>query len=212
MANELPGGRGERFGQDSLVERDEAYELRRLLQRRGTGWFITTMGENVFPHFDVTGVNFTASQLQFFYIPDRFANTKVSEARLTVATLDAGSTLRSALYIMDKTPTHRFVKIAGTEVVFDSSSTGLKKVTLGRQVDIPGNAKLFLGFWSSSAVTVVEGFQSGTAGDSRVVRQRAVAAVTAPLGYEYFMNTTSLTTDNDAPWVVYLSPEAASIF
>lgn len=210
----LPGGYGEFFGPDAGLNRDEAYDTRRRLDVPRNGWFLSTVGENIYTHQDLVGVTTVASQLSFFYIPDRMRRVLLREARINVLTADPASTVRTAIYLYDNYERQRrLVKIPASEVVFDSSTTGLKKITLARDIDIPTEAKLFLARWGSSAAAALEGYQSGAGVAPRVLQQRIIAGVVPPFASSYDFNQIARTNSaEDTPLIAYLSPDAVQVF
>lgn len=210
----LPGGRGPHLGPDAQVNQDEAYDVRRRLEPLRDGWLISTVGENIYTHLDVTAVAFSANELAFYYIPDRVRRVLLREARLNVASAVASATMRSAIYIYDNRETQRrLVKLPGSESIFDCSSTGLKRVQLSRDIELPIEAKCFIGSWASSASIAVEGYQSGAGAAPRVIRQRAIAGVVPPLGNSYrFADIPVSSGAGDTPLIAYLSPDAVEVF
>lgn len=206
----LPGGRGEQADQ---IAQDESYDVRRRLDPLEDGWLVSTVGENIYTSLSSTSSVLTANQLMLFYSPDRVRRVLCREARLSVVTASAGATLRTALYIYDNREVHRrLVKVPGSEASFDASTTGRKTTRLSRDVELPIEAKLFIGFWSSSAAVEVEGSAPGV-GASTVVRRRAISSVSAPLGTSYdFNQIATLDTAQGVPLVAYLSPDAMQVF
>lgn len=213
MSDQLPGGRGERFGRDAGVDADEALDVRRRLSTSGNGWLLSTVGETVFGHADVTAVIFTASQLGLYYIPARTQGMTARAVRISVAVAVLGATFRSAIYVYDKAQgKRRFTKIAGTEAVFPGDTVGLVQVTLPRDVPLAASDKLFIARWASDPALAVEGYQSGAGTAPRVVRTRALNSVTPPLGAAYGIEALPIDTGMvDTPLIAYLSPDAAEV-
>lgn len=206
----LPGGRGE---QADPIAQDESYDVRRRLDPLKDGWLISTVGENIFTSLSSVASVLTANQLMLFYTPDRVRRVLCREARISVITAAAGATARTALYVYDnREKPRRVFKVPGSEATFDAASVGRKNITLSRDLELPIEAKLFIGFWSSSALIEVEGLAPGTTA-SPLLRRRAISSVAAPLGTSYdFNQIATLDTAQGVPFVAYLSPDAVQVF
>lgn len=207
----LPGGRGEL--QDPLAQ-DESYDVRRRLDAPKDGWLISTVGENIYSHLDVTGVLATANQLSFFYVPDRTRRVLLRSARINVAAAVASSTYRAALYIYTHIESQRrLLKVPGSEVLFSGAATGLQETRMSRDIELPTEAKCFIAAWSSSAALALEGYQSGAGAAPRVLRRRAISSVTPPFGGSYALSKIPVADAAiDTPLIAYLSPDALEVF
>jgi hypothetical protein len=201
----LPVGYGQTTGTDAYIRNAESQALRAALTPREGGWLITTVGENIMTHHDVTGVLMTADRLLLMYVPARTSAVKVAEARINVATAVAATTVETALFYYEN---QVFKRIPGTYAIFNSASTGLKTKLLDI-ADVLPDTKVFIGIVAHGGTPALEGFQSGAGGSPRVILQRSISSITA-LGSRYELAQTSTNT-GDSPMVGYLSNQAALV-
>lgn len=207
----IVGGRGNRKAEDAAINQAESQNVRQLLNNVNRGWILSTIGESVFAHQDVTGVLATANSLALFYIPERVNTIRAYEARIKVSVAAASSTYRTALYFYRRDPQPEFVKVVGSEAVFSGASTGLLTSKLAVQVDVPTDARLFMARVCTDATVAVEGFQSGTVTAPRLARVRTITVPTGAMPGIIPVSATSLNTTEDTPMIVYLSQEAANV-
>jgi hypothetical protein len=207
MARRNPGGYGGRKGTDSYVDRAESRFVREATQPADDGWLVTTAGENVMNHLDVTGVLTGSNRLGLYYVPARSRNVWASEVRLMVAAAVASTTAEVAVFSYEG---RIFKKVPFTHALLDTSTTGLKTATLTQPALLAKDSVLFIGVVVRNAAVALEGFQSGTASTGRVCRARTMTEPSSPRG-SYTLTDLSLAATQDTPMVAYLSKEAALV-
>jgi hypothetical protein len=206
MERRLPGGYG--WHRDR-VSRAESEYIRESLIPRADGWLVSTTGDAVFGHYDVTGVSLAQDVLSLYYIPERESAVAASEVRVNVPIAVANTTVQAALYLFED---RKFKRIPGTYVTFSASSTGNKAKSLADYVLLLPNQRLFLGIIGKGGIPVLEGFQSGAGAVPRIIRPRVITNHTDNLRTSYVLSQTTLaTTAADTPMVVYLSKEASGV-
>lgn len=211
MPGALPNSRGFRRGEDARINQDESQSVRQKQRTAASGWIISTVGETLFGHQDVTGVVTIANRLNFFMLPERLQDVEIYSCRIKVSVAAASSTCTVALFQYLTTPSIRLEKIPGSEITFATSSTGLQDKVLAQITKISASARLFLGVVCTDATVAIEGFQSGTATSPRLCRIRYKAGVTPPFDGSYQIGSLTLDDTEDAPMVVYLSRDAANV-
>lgn len=203
----LPGGYGQRKGEDSAIGNAESQYLREALLPAEDGWILTTLGEVAYAHTDVTAVAVPQDRLTFYYIPERTTKIAANEARINVALAVPNTYVEIALF---NYKSGVFKRIPGTYAEFDTTSYGLQTRLLDRKTQISPESRLFLGVAAHGGTPILEGFQSGAGSKPRVISQRVVTATV--MGTEYTLAGTSKITDNaDIPMVAYLAQEAALV-
>jgi hypothetical protein len=202
MRQRLPFPGGLRKGEDAKQGQAESNSLRRSLIKEQTGWVISPFGENVWT--TTSSSVLTANTLFFFWLPRREAKVIVESAAIYVETLSASQTLKTALYryVVDSKQ-KRFVKVAGSDALFSTSSTGRVSFTLPALLEISPEAELFLGCLASSSTPA---YRSGAG--NRPIRALNVAGTALPSVQPL---TYLSRVDIAAPLVTYLSTEATDL-
>lgn len=209
LIRQLPGGHGLRKGEDRRTGQSESEFLRQVLVPQEKAWVLSTVGEHIFVHRDVTGVTLPVDELRFLYLPERVGGIEVAEIRFNVAALAASSYVEVALFSYEN---GGFSRIPRTYGRADTTTTGLCQMTLSPTGKIYPATRLFLGIMAHGGTPVLQGFQSGAGSTPRVVRQRIVSGHTGTFSGFYGTNMTTLSSDSiDAPFVVYLSKEASLV-
>jgi hypothetical protein len=205
MARRNPGGYGARHGENNYVERAESRFLREALQPNESGWLFTTVGEGVMSELDIAGVLPGANIFSLWYVPAMTKNVWASEVRLRVVTAAASTTAEVAVYSYENLT---FKKIPYSGVILDTSTTGLKQVTLTQPVMFQQDLPLFIGLVCRSNTVELEGFQSGVVG--RVIRCRTKTEANSLQG-QYRLEELSTNSVQGTPFIAYLSKTAALV-
>lgn len=207
MARRNPGGHGQRKGEDHGVGRAESEFIRETLQPAEDGWFISPTGNDITPSLTTTAP--TLNNFRLTYMPPRTQSILVSQARVSVTTLQINSSLKTALYVYEN---QVYRRIPGTACNFPTTATGLITVQLPDPVLITPNMRLFMGLVTHGIAATVAGTTGGIAGATRPLNTRTLAGHTdAPRG-QYLLSELTLSTSNTFhAFVPYLSKEAAFV-
>lgn len=207
MAENLPFGRGTRFGPNAFVDQQEAYALRaKQVDNRFRG--IISPGNNIFGTWDTNAsASWSAGTCYFLPIAVIADRIRLKEARAKCTVSAASSTLTAAVYVQDNAQRNSLRKISGSQAVFQTSGTGHLTFTLPNSaIDLGSNALIFLGcVFTGGTPTVV----SAVTSTEPIFRIMTLSSTTLPT--EVLISSLTKASNTAFPWVAYLSPELAEV-
>lgn len=205
----LPYGRGARAGPDSHVAQTEAYQLR---ERAIT----PTVGTALHPGRPLAhGGGIELNQIyplkttRIVALQIEPNDVVLSEVRIRVAIAQPSSSIRACLYVKSANGTNLLRKVAPTDAVFDTTTTGIKTSELQSTVRIPGNTLTYLAAYvdfSGTSPSLLS-FQYGIS--ATVFPLRELLGENFPV--EFTTNGLQSGTDHRMPFVCYLSPDIAEV-
>lgn len=209
ITRRLPGGYGDRQGDEAYINGSESLFQRNELQQSPGGWGFSTIGSSLYS--PTSSVHFEFAQEQRLYlIPDRRDIVLAKAIRLYVTAPVAASTVQTALYMWDISD-RKFRQLPGSKAIFNTTSMGLKTVQLAKPVEILPSMRLFLGIWISSNTVELQGLDTSF---GLVARPRSPATITTatPLAMSYALETTVANASfSGVPIVTYLSRDASLV-
>lgn len=132
-------------------------ERRRSLPRQIEGW--VSIGS---PYSFVDAGTVTADRL-IIQILDYLPNAvTVDTARIVVTTNAASSTARAGIYVRDGLVEPSMHLVPGTSVIFDTSTTGTKDVTLTRAVTLNTEARYYMAYVVTSGTVAIASISNTT--------------------------------------------------
>lgn len=202
----LPGGYGQRQGEDAYIGNSESLLLRQALLPKEDGWLLS----NLDPYFITTSATIaTANRIRFYYLQVPNKNYTLSSCRIGCATGIASSVVRCAIYQyrVDQTGRKLFL-IPGTKVSFDTATAGLLERELPFKVTIGAGEHIFFAVQGSDATSALSA-TTRFADRPGLNCLRAAGYTDLPAS----LTIGELTKDADDPvfQVSYLSQEAALV-
>ena len=144
---ELPFGRGYRVGEDNYVAQGESFALREAALPPTNAWFVSNLP--ISPYGSSGGSHGATLRLSpIIPIDGEFHGNK---ARLRITNDHSGGNVKSAIYRYSKDSGYgEMTKVAGSDAIFLTDSTGLKTVDTGGDVILHPGEKYFIGHRSSN--------------------------------------------------------------
>lgn len=191
----LEGGRGLYQGDEAFIDQGESFQSRRPVDQTGAVF------SNV-PYYALFNAGaVTANRALFHSVPAQSTDYVISAARIRVSVGNAGDNARTAIFTFD--PRERiFVRIPGSEALFDSTTAGLIEADLPREVRLVAGRPYFVAFKSSSATPTYALFATGNDLLNRLHLSGSAGALPSTVKLS---ELTRAATGSGCPGVAYLS-------